>query len=103
MTGVIVPAAALLLVYGALALIAWRRPLLGRLAWREATRRPAHTILLVAGMMFGTAAILGMQGGGDSFQRVTTDIITTAGGRTDITVSRRGEPFPADVASTLAA
>src|ERR1700682_4745918 len=103
MVGIIVPAGLLLLVYGALALIAWRRPLLARLAWREATRRPTHTTLLVAGMMFGTAAILGMQGVGDSFQRVTTDIITTAWGRTDITVSRRGEPFPADVASTLAA
>jgi putative ABC transport system permease protein len=103
MVGIIVPAALLLLVYGTLALIAWRRPLLGRLAWREATRRPAHTTLLVAGMMFGTAAILGMQGVGDTFQRVTTDIITTGWGRTDITVSRGGEPFPADVASSLAA
>ena len=103
MNGIIVPAALLLMVYGGLALIAWRRPLLGRLAWREATRRPAHTILLVAGMMFGTAAILGMQGVGDTFQRVTTDVITTGWGRTDITVSRRGEPFPANVASALAA
>jgi len=103
MASIIVPAALLLLVYGTLAVIAWRRPLLGRLAWREATRRPAHTTLLLAGMMFGTAAILGMQGVGDSFQRVTTDIITTAWGRTDITVSQRGAPFPADVASTLAA
>lgn len=103
MNGIIVPAALLLMVYGGLALIAWRRPLLGRLAWREATRRPAHTILLVAGMMFGTAAILGMQGVGDTFQRVTTDVITTGWGRTDITVSRRGEPFPANVAFALAA
>jgi len=103
MAGIIVPAAVLLIVYGGLALIAWRRPLLGRLAWREAVRRPGHTFLLVAGMMFGTAAILGMQGVGDSLQRIATDSITTAWGRTDITVSRRGEPFPATVASALAA
>lgn len=103
MVGILVPAAILLIVYGGLGIIAWRRPLLGRLAWREAFRRPTHTTLLVAGMMFGTAAILGMQGVGDSFQRVTTDIITTGWGRTDITVSRGGEPFSANVASALAA
>jgi hypothetical protein len=99
----VLPLVALLVVYGSLGLIAWRRPLLGRLAWREAVRRPAHTILLVAGMMFGTAAILGMQGVRDSFSRVTTDIITTGWGRTDITVSRQGAPFSASVASALAA
>jgi putative ABC transport system permease protein len=103
MLGIIVPIAVLLVVYGGLALIAWRRPLLGRLAWREAVRRPAHSALLVGGMMFGTAAILGMQGVGDTFARVTTLEITHAWGRTDITVSQRGEPFSAAVATALAA
>jgi putative ABC transport system permease protein len=102
MLGIIIPAAILLVVYGGLALIAWRRPLLGRLAWREAARRPAHTTLLVVGMMFGTAAILGMQGLGDAFDRSTTSIITTAWGRTDITVSRSGEPFSSAIATALA-
>jgi putative ABC transport system permease protein len=103
MLAVVVPVAVLLVVYGGLALIAWRRPLLGRLAWRETVRRPAHTTLLVVGMMFGTAAILGMQEVGDGFQKDTTSIITTGWGRTDITVSRRGEPFSADIATALAA
>ncbi len=103
MLGIIIPAAVLLVVYGGLALIAWRRPLLGRLAWREAVRRPAHSTLLVAGMMFGTAAILGMQGVGDSLQTSIVNNITTAWGRTDITVSHGGEPFGAGVATALAA
>jgi putative ABC transport system permease protein len=103
MLGIIVPIAVLLVVYGGLALIAWRRPLLGRLAWREAVRRPAHSALLVGGMMFGTAAILGMQGVGDTFARVTSLEITHAWGRTDITVSQGGEPFSAAVATALAA
>lgn len=103
MLAIIIPAAVLLVVYGGLALTAWRRPLLGRLAWREAVRRPGHSALLVAGMMFGTAAILGMQGIGDSLQNSIVNHITTAWGRTDITVSRRGEPFSASVATALAA
>lgn len=103
MLGIIIPAAVLIVVYGGLALIAWKRPLLGRLAWREAVRRPGHSALLVAGMMFGTAAILGMQGIGDSIQKGIVYNITTAWGRTDITVSRRGEPFGASLATALAA
>lgn len=103
MLAIIAPAAVLVVVYGGLALIAWRRPLLGRLAWREAIRRPAHSALLVAGMMFGTAAILGMQGVGDTFARVTSLEITHAWGRTDITVSQGGEPFSATVATALGA
>lgn len=103
MLAIIVPAAILLVVYGGLALIAWRRPLLGRLSWREAVRRPAHTTLLVVGMMFGTAAILGMQGIGDSLQKSIVSTITGGWGRTDITVSRGGEPFSASVAAALAA
>jgi putative ABC transport system permease protein len=103
MLAIIVPVAILLVVYGGLALIAWRRPLLGRLAWREAVRRPAHSALLVGGMMFGTAAILGMQGVGDTFARVTSVEITHAWGRTDITVSQGGEPFSAAVGAALAA
>jgi putative ABC transport system permease protein len=103
MLGIVVPIAVLLVVYGGLALIAWRRPLLGRLALREAVRRPAHSSLLVAGMMFGTAAILGMQGIGDSLQKSIVSNIDTSWGRTDITVSHGGEPFSAGVATALAA
>ena len=99
----LVPIVVLAVVYGALSFIAWRRPLLARLAWREATRRPGHSMLLVFGMMFSTAAVLGMAGVVDTIARATTSNITQAWGRTDITVSQRGEPFSADVASNLAA
>ncbi len=103
MLGIIIPVAVLLAVYGGLALVAMRRPLLGRLAWREAVRRPAHSTLLVVGMMFGTAAILGMQGIGDSLQKSIVSNIDTSWGRTDITVSRNGEPFSSAIATGLAA
>src|SRR5712692_307533 len=102
MLAIIVPAAILLVVYGGLALIAWRRPLLGRLAWREAIRRPGQSVLLVSGMMFGTAAILGMQGVYDSFNVATTLKIYNTWGRTDITVTQNGQPFSAKVATALA-
>lgn len=103
MVDTLVPIAILVVVYGALAVVVWRRPLLGRLAWREATRRPAHSLLLVFGMMFSTAAILGMAGVSDTIGRATTANITQAWGRTDITVSQRGDLFNAGVASQLAA
>ena len=102
MLAVIIPAAVLLVVYGGLALIAWRRPLLGRLAWREAVRRPAHTTLLVAGMMFGTAAILAMQGVSDSWENIGRLATYYSWGRTDITITSGGRLFSAGVARQLA-
>ena len=103
MLEILLPVAILAAVYLALAAVAWRRPLLGRLAWREASRRPGHSLLLVFGMMFSTAAILGMEGVTDTIGRTLTGEITRAWGRTDITVSERGEPFSADIANKLAA
>lgn len=103
MADVLIPVAILALVYGALAFGAWRRPLLGRLAMREAVRRPGQSLLLIAGMMFGVAAILGMQGIGDTFARLTTDQVNANWGRVDITVTKGGQPFSQDVAKLLAA
>jgi len=44
--------------YAALLLIALRRPLFARIAFREATRRPWQSALVVAGLMIGSGAIL---------------------------------------------
>src|SRR6266511_3970316 len=45
------------LTYGAVGIFAVRRRLLGRLALREAIRRKGQTLLVVAGLMVGTATV----------------------------------------------
>src|SRR5258708_14095555 len=45
------------LAYGAVAIFALRHRVLGRLALREAVRRKGQSLLVVAGLMVGTAAI----------------------------------------------
>ena len=102
MMATLIPVGILVLVYGSIAVFAWRRPLLARLATREAVRRPRHSALLVLGMMFSTAAILGMQGAYDSLDHVLKDVVYKTWGRTDITVGQRGQPFSMDVASDSA-
>jgi len=103
MADVMIPIAILLVVFGALALVALRQPLLGRLAVREAIRRPGQSILLIAGMMLGTAAILGMQGIGDTLVKITTAQIYANWGRVDITVTQGGQLFSQEVAKSLLA
>jgi len=51
-----------LLVYAALLVLAIRRPLLARLALREAVRRPGQSAVVVLGLMVGTVAIFAMPG-----------------------------------------
>ena len=51
-----------ILVGVALALVLWqaiRKPVLRRLAFRDATRRPAETLLVIVGSLLGTALITG--------------------------------------------
>jgi len=73
--------------YGSLLLIALRRPLLARIAIREATRRPWQSALVVAGLMIGSAAILVSQ----VIENSTDDSLTAgmfqAWDRVDLTVS----------------
>ena len=103
MEATLIPVGILLLVYGAIGVVALRRPLLARLALREAIRRPGQSGLLVLGMMFGAAAILAMQGVFDTFDHTLAGLVYSAWGRTDITESQRGQVFSADVARSLAA
>jgi len=87
--------------YATIALIAWRRPLLGRLAMREAVRRPAQSMLLVAGLMTGTAAILAMSLIVDS--AVNLDLLATelGWGHVDLQVTKGGGFFSRSVADDL--
>jgi putative ABC transport system permease protein len=92
-----------LLGYVALAVLAWRRPLLVRLAVREATRRPGQSAIAVAGLMVGTAAIFCMEIGADSVVASGASGAELSWGRVDLTISDGGSAFDEDVARSIAA
>ena len=94
---------AFLAVYAAMAVAAWRRPLLARLAWRESVRRPGQSAVLVAGLMVGGAAILSGQVFLDSVTGSLGASAEYAWGKVDITVGARGAFFDPAVARVLAA
>jgi ABC-type lipoprotein release transport system permease subunit len=90
------------LTYATLAVLAWRHPLLSRLAVREAVRRPGQAAVVVAGLMVGTAAILAVEVGTDSTVASSASGVEQAWGRVDLTVSDGGRPFSPEVARALA-
>jgi putative ABC transport system permease protein len=90
------------LVYCALGVIAWRHPLLARLAFREAVRRPWQSVLVVAGLTVGTSMILTSLIMADSFTMSLSQATYQSWGRVDILVSANGEFFSPSVASGLA-
>ncbi len=91
------------LAYAALLLIAVRRPLLARLAYREALRRPGQSAVVVLGLTFGTIAIFAMQVLGDSFLESQTRGAFLAWGRVDLVAADGGRFFDPALASELAA
>jgi putative ABC transport system permease protein len=90
------------LTYGALAVIASRRPLLARLAYREAAHRPWQTVLVIAGLTVGTALILMSQINGDSMSNTLTAATYRSWGRVDLLVTANGDFFSSDVTAQLA-
>jgi putative ABC transport system permease protein len=90
------------LTYGGLAVIASRRPLLARLAYREAAHRPWQTALVIAGLTVGTALILMSQINGDSMSNTLTAATYKSWGRVDLLVTANGDFFSSDVAAQLA-
>src|SRR5690349_672244 len=92
-----------LAVYAALAVLAMRRPLLARLALREAVRRPGQSAVVVLGLMVGTVAIFAMQVRGDSFLEGATRGAHLAWGRVDLVAADGGRFFDPALASQLAA
>jgi putative ABC transport system permease protein len=89
------------LVYAALLVLAVRRPLLARLALREAVRRPGQSALVVVGLMVGTVAIFAMQVLGESFLASQTQGAYLAWGRVDIIASAGGRFFDRALAAGL--
>jgi len=93
-----------LLVYVPLAILAWRRPLLARLAWREATHSRGQFVVLAVGLMVGSASISASLVAGDSGVQSFAAFSEARLGAVDLTVSRRGgTTFPIDIARQLAA
>jgi putative ABC transport system permease protein len=91
------------LVYAALLVIAIRRPLLARLALREAVRRPWQSAVVVLGLMVGTVTIFSSQVLGDSFLESQTRGAYLAWGRVDLVAADGGKFFEPTLASGLAA
>jgi len=92
-----------ILAYLPVALLAWRRPLLARFAWRESTRRPGQFALLVIGLMVGTASITASMVGADTGTQSLATYYDQRLGSVDMTVTATGgRPFPLEVAQRLA-
>src|SRR5437016_5991221 len=92
-----------LLVYLGLLVLAIRRPLLARLALREAVRRPGQSAVVVLGLMVGTTAIFATQVLSDSFVQSSTSAAYLSWGRVDLVADDEGRFFDPTLASGLAA
>jgi putative ABC transport system permease protein len=92
-----------LLIYIALLVLALRRPLLARLALREAVRRPGQTAVVVLGLMIGTTAIFATQVLSDSFLESSTRSAYLAWGNVDLVAADGGRFFDPALAAGLAA
>ena len=89
------------LVYAGLLVLAVRRPLLARLALREAVRRPGQSAVVVLGLMIGTMAIFAVQVLGDSFLESQTRGAYLAWGRVDLLAADGGRFFDPALAAEL--
>ncbi|MEX2458448.1 MAG: FtsX-like permease family protein, partial [Actinomycetota bacterium] len=102
--GLLVPLGLFVLVFGWIGILAVRRPLLARLAVREAVRRRGQTALVVAGLMVGTATITAALVGGDSVADSSVESFAYRNlGHIDLTVRAADNGyFPRAVADRLA-
>jgi putative ABC transport system permease protein len=90
--------------YGFVALFAMRRRLLGTLAAREAVRRKGQTLLVIAGLMVGTATITAALIAADSVGDSVADAFAYRNwGYVDIAINAGNQFFPGDVEARLAA
>jgi putative ABC transport system permease protein len=88
--------------FGTVALLAWRQPLLAQLAWREAVRRRGQSLLVVVGLMVGSAAIAAALVTAESLDEAATINSYRAMGQMDLAITAGGQPFPARTAALLA-
>src|ERR1700682_4499078 len=90
-------------VYLALVVMVLRRPLLGRLAIREALRRPGQTAILIVGLMIAGASIFSVQVFVDSTDQAVLGLALAGWGRDDVELTVGGVPFDSGLAARLAA
>jgi ABC-type lipoprotein release transport system permease subunit len=90
------------LAYLAIAVGIARRPLIGRIAFREASRRLGQTAVLVVGLMIAGAAIFSVQVLFDSMYETNRAQVLQGWGRDDIEVSAGGAYFDATMAQRIA-
>ena len=83
-------AGVLMLVLGAVAVLALRNRVFFRLGVRNVRRRPARTALIVAGSMLGTAIIAAALTTGDTMSHTIRGAAVTALGQTDEVVAAKG-------------
>jgi putative ABC transport system permease protein len=92
------------LVALAVGLVAWRRPILWRMAVRNALRRPKQTLTVVAGLMVGTAIISSALVASDSARGAIRGYVYQSLGEVDESVAVPGYPyFPQAAADHLVA
>lgn len=80
-----------------------RRPLIGRVALREAVRRPAQAAVLVLGLMVAGAAIFSIQVVFDTMYETNRVQVLQAWGHDDVEISGGGAYFDPALAQRLAA
>src|SRR5689334_5119357 len=90
----------LVVVLGAVAILALRNPVLVRLGVRNVRRRPARSALIVVGSMLGTVIIAAALSTGDSMSQTIRSSATAALGRTDEVIAARGSSEFEDRKST---
>jgi putative ABC transport system permease protein len=98
----VVALGAFVLVFGAVAVLAIRRPLLARLAVREAIRRRAQSALVVLGLMIGAAGITASLVGADSSRDSAVLNGYRAWGMVDLTVTAADGSLASGVADRVA-
>jgi putative ABC transport system permease protein len=86
--------------YLATGAVVLRRPLIGRIAFREAVRRPGQTAVLILGLMIAGAAIFSIQVIEDTMYETFRAHALTSWGRDDIEISGGGGYFDARVAQS---
>ena len=92
------------IVFGLVALYASRKPMLARLAWREAIRRLGQSALVIGGLMVGTATITAALVAADSVGDSVVDAFAYRNwAHVDVTVTSTGRYFPKAVSDELAA
>src|SRR6266545_1565141 len=88
-------------VYGTLTSLAGRRPLLARLAFREALRGGPQTVLVLAGLALAGMGITAALVAADSAYASATERAYQSMGAIDLTVTANGAYFDATVADRL--